>query len=259
LTAPLHLAVLGSGSSGNSILLEHDGFSLLIDAGLSALATKRRLADLGIAPDTLRAICVTHEHTDHTRGIAQLRKQYGVELYANLDTARAIDPDLPWYIFQDGSPFQVGPFRITPFALPHDAMDPVGYTVAAAGVTVGIATDLGFPTTLVRTHLSHCAAIVLETNHEPSLLRSSSYPPYLQQRILSRQGHLSNNAAAALAAEIASANPLLSHIFAAHLSRECNRPELALDALSRALRPLRPTISIHPTFPDHPSDLLTFP
>lgn len=255
-TPPLHLAVLGSGSTGNSIFLEFDGFALLVDAGLSALATKRRLANLGIAPACLRAICVTHEHTDHTRGIAQLRKQFGLDLFANYPTARAIDPELPWYMFQDGSPFQVGPFCVTPFSLPHDAIDPVGYTVSAGGATVGIATDLGMPTTLVRARLSRCTAIVLETNHEPSLLRASSYPPRLQQRILSRQGHLSNDASAALAAELADANPLLAHVFAAHLSRECNRPELALDALSRALAP-HPSVAVHPTYPDRPSDLLS--
>lgn len=260
MSASLQLAVLGSGSTGNATYLEFAGFGLLIDAGLSALATKRRLAELGLSPENLRAICVTHDHSDHTRGIPQLRKQFGVSLYANLDTARAIDPELPWIVFQDGSPFQVGPFAITPFSLPHDAMDPVGFIVRAGGCSVGFATDLGFPTTLVRTHLSHCSAIVLETNHEPSLLRHSSYPPRLQQRILSRQGHLSNDAAADLAAELAAANPSLLHIYAAHLSRECNRLELALHALRARLRDAgRPDIAVHPTFPDHPSDLLSFP
>jgi len=255
----LQLAVLGSGSSGNAAYLEFDGFGLLVDAGISALAVKKRLAELGLSRDRLRAVCVTHEHSDHIRGIPQLRKQCGVELFANLATARAIDPELPWYVFQDGSPFQVGPFAVTPFSLPHDAMDPVGFTVSAGGATVGFATDLGMPTTVVRAHLSRCTAIVLETNHEPSLLRHSSYPPRLQQRILSRQGHLSNDTAAALAAELAAANPALAHVFAAHLSRECNRAELALDALSRALRPLRPACAVHATYPDRPSDLLVLP
>ncbi|MBR6021215.1 MAG: MBL fold metallo-hydrolase [Kiritimatiellae bacterium] len=251
------MCVLGSGSTGNATYVEYDGFGMLVDAGLSALATKQRMTSLGLSPARLRAICVTHEHGDHTKGIPQLRKQFGVDLFANLDTARAIDPELPWYIFQDGSPFQVGPFAVTPFSLPHDAIDPVGYVIAAGGISVGVATDMGMPTTLARERLSHCRALVLEANHEPSLLRASSRPQRLIQRILSRQGHLSNDTAAELAAELAAANPALEHVYAAHLSRSCNRLELAIDAFTRALAgAARADVAVHATFPDRASDVV---
>ena len=255
----LRLAVLGSGSSGNCTYVEADGYGLLIDAGLSAKATKERLAALDIPFSRVRGVCVTHEHKDHTRGIPQLHKQLGIDLFANFGTAQIVDPTLPWLYFQTGCAFGAGPFAVTPFNLPHDAMDPVGFLLEYGGVRIGFATDLGMPTTLVRTVLRTCTALVLESNHEVSLLRASSRPPRTIQRILSRQGHLSNDTAADLLAEIAAADHALQHVFAAHLSHECNRCELALDALRRAVaRVGRPDILVHPTFPDHPSDLLAF-
>ena len=229
------MCVLASGSSGNCTYVECGGDALLVDAGLSARRTRRCLAACGLDERKLRGICVTHEHSDHTAGIARLHEQLGVPVFANTGTARAVKnvPADGWRCFVTGSPFTVGAFRVEPFALPHDAIDPVGYRIRCGGVGIGIATDLGMATTLVRGMLRGCRLLVLEANHDEELLRDARRPWSLKQRIISNQGHLSNRSAAALAAEVA--GDTLETIVLAHLSRDCNREDLALETVRNGL------------------------
>lgn len=227
----LRVCVLGSGSSGNSTWVEFGGDALLIDAGLSAQRIRRTLRDSGLDERKLRAVCVTHEHADHTCGIARLHALFGIPVYANAGTARAVrnvPPDC-WKCFITGNPFDVGPFEVFPFSLPHDAYEPVGYRIACGGASVGIATDLGMATTLVRGKLAGCNLLVIEANHDEELVRQAPRPWYLKQRILGNQGHLSNRAAAALIADIAGDS--LRTVVLAHLSRECNREDLAVETV----------------------------
>lgn len=231
----VRVCVLGSGSSGNCTWVECGDDAILVDAGLSAQRTRRTLKACGLDETKLRAICVTHEHSDHVAGIARLHALFGIPAYANTGTARAVKgvPAECWKCFVTGNPFGVGPFEIYPFLLPHDAYEPVGYRIACGGVSIGIATDLGMATTLVRGKLAGCDMLVLEANHDEELVRDAMRPWGLKQRILGNQGHLSNKAAAALIGELAGEN--LRTVVLAHLSRDCNREELALETVREYL------------------------
>ena len=254
-SSQMRVCVLASGSSGNCIHVESPTTALLIDAGLSARETLRRMAAAGLDPAKLRAICVSHEHADHVAGIAQLHKRLGVALYANGDTARNVrgGEDLPWNLFSDGCPFAVGDVEILPFPLPHDAYAPVGFVLACGAARLGIATDLGMPTQLARERLRGCQVVVLEANHDEMLVNSSFRPWSLKQRILGRQGHLSNETAAALLADVA--GDTLRQVFLAHLSRECNNLDLALHVVRTHLASAGlGHVRVLPTHPDKPSE-----
>lgn len=231
----MRVCVLGSGSGGNCTWVECGDDAILVDAGLSARRTIRTLRDCGLDECKIRAVCITHEHTDHTAGVARLHALLGVPVYANTRTARAVKnvPSECWKCFVTGNPFAVGPFSLFPFALPHDAYEPVGYRISCGGVRIGIATDLGMATTLVRGMLRGCRLLVLEANHDEEMLRDAARPWSLKQRILGNQGHLSNRTAAALAAEVA--GDTLETVVLAHLSRDCNREDLALETVRECL------------------------
>jgi phosphoribosyl 1,2-cyclic phosphodiesterase len=250
----LRVCVLASGSSGNCIHVESATTALLMDAGISARETLRRMEAAGLDPAKLRAICVSHEHADHVAGIAQLHKRLGLKLYANGDTARNVRnaENLDWNLFTDGCPFTIGDIEILPFPLPHDAYAPVGFVLACGAARLGIATDLGMPTQLARERLRGCQLVVLEANHDEQLLQSSLRPWALKQRILGRQGHLSNATAAALLADIA--GDTLQQVFLAHLSKECNDLDLALHVVRRHLAEAGLAhVRVLPTHPDKPS------
>ena len=235
----LRMCVLGSGSGGNCTYVATAQTAILVDAGLSAKETGRRLAAIGVAPESIAAVCVTHEHSDHTAGLAVLQRRGRLKLYANSGTIEGIElrdgrGALPWNIFATGVPFQIGDLIVEPFSVPHDAYDPVGFVIRAGAARVGIVTDMGMVTTLIRERLRNCQAIVIESNHDEHMLRDAERPWYLKQRIIGRQGHLSNEHAAELIAEIAGGD--LGLVFLAHLSAQCNRPELALKVAMEALR-----------------------
>jgi phosphoribosyl 1,2-cyclic phosphodiesterase len=236
------MCVLGSSSGGNCIYVASDATAILIDAGLSARDTLRRLEQIGVAAAGLAAICLTHEHSDHTDGLVVLHRRTGAQLFANSGTIEALarrwgPGALPWNVFTTGSAFRIGDLELEPFSVPHDAYDPVGFVVAGAGARVGIVTDMGMATGLIRERLRRCHAIVVEANHDAELLHDAERPWSLKQRIQGRQGHLSNADAAALITEIA--GPDLRAVYLAHLSGECNRPDLAREAAVEALPPGR--------------------
>jgi len=233
------LDVLASGSSGNAILIRHAGSALLLDAGLPLKDLGQRLAEVGGRFDEIRGVCISHEHSDHVSGLALLHARHGIPVYSNRGTVEALQQesdfrDLRCNIFTTGHGFPVGDFHVEPFSVSHDASEPVGFAVSAAGVRIGVVTDTGMATTLVRAQLRNCNVVVVESNHDEKMLRDAKRPAYLKQRIMGRHGHLSNKAAAELLAEIA--GPHLHTAYLAHLSRECNRGELALEAAQRGLK-----------------------
>lgn len=241
----MQITILGSGSAGNCTVIETDATKLLVDAGLSGRQIVRRLALIGRNLEQISGIILTHEHSDHTRGLGALCKARSIAVYANRLTAEAVaaDPEwqdrgrISWRLFATGASFEVGDLLVESFSVPHDAYDPVGFVVrhARSGVSVGVLTDLGHVTKLVTERMRTMDALVLEANHDLKLLQEDTARPWAtKQRIMSRHGHLSNDAAATLASEVASDK--LRHVFLAHLSRDCNRPELAQQAVGEKLR-----------------------
>jgi len=229
------LVVLGSGSRGNAIYIGGPSTRLLVDCGLSPRQVKVRLERIGVDPASLDAVLVSHEHRDHVGGLALLKRMPHTTCYANRLTVEAMDrypierPER-LKLFTTGEPFDIGEFRVNAFPVLHDALDPVGFELGLNGLKIGIATDLGHATTLVRQRLKGADVLVVETNHDENLLRNNMRRPWpLKQRILSKTGHLSNTAAAKLLAETATAST--RRIVLAHLSQECNKEALALQAV----------------------------
>ena len=236
----VYVTVLGSGSGGNCTLIESATTRILVDAGLSGRQITERLATIGRTLSEINGIILTHEHGDHTRGLAPLCRAHALPVYANRLTAEAVSDDVPttgksrvsWRLFATGSPFEIGDWRVESFSVPHDAYDPVGFVItqASSGVRVGVLTDLGHPTKLVIERLRETDILVIEANHDLKMLQDDTARPWAtKQRIMSRHGHLSNDAAAELAGEVVSDR--LRHLFLAHLSRDCNRPELAREVV----------------------------
>jgi phosphoribosyl 1,2-cyclic phosphodiesterase len=236
----VRFTVLGSGSGGNSTLIEADGTRLLVDAGFSARDLARRLDGLGVDPDSLTAIVLTHDHGDHTRGMGVYARRHGTRLHMTARTREACSRLLRGgeqiECYEPGRPFVVGALTVEPFLTVHDAADAVGVAVVDSrrGLRLGIATDLGRPTSQIRHALSACHALVLEANHDEVLLQQAPYPWQVKARIRSSHGHLSNEAAARFALELL--HPGLSAVVLAHLSRESNHPDLARRVVGRALR-----------------------
>ncbi len=221
---------LASGSKGNCLYLGTKNTKLLIDAGLSLRSLTERLATIDVDPHNLDAILISHEHSDHIRGVERLAHRYNLPVFANGETAKALVAMTKRHprfkIFSTGEPFEFGDIAIHPFSIQHDTLDPVAFTFQIGAIKIGVCTDLGFVTTLVKSHLRGCDYLYLEANHEPSLVYGCARPDFYKQRVLGRQGHLSNEHCAALIEEIY--HPGLKHVYLAHLSEECNRPEVAL-------------------------------
>jgi phosphoribosyl 1,2-cyclic phosphodiesterase len=258
----LSLCVLGSGSSGNCTYVASGTTRILVDAGLSARETAARLGRIGVGIGDVDAVCLTHEHDDHTSALSALARRGEVPLYANAGTIEAIErrwkgPGLKWRVFVTGSPFTIGDLTVEPFSVPHDSYDPVGFVVRCGLARAGLVTDMGMPTELVRLRLRGCGVVVVESNHDSDLLRSSRRPWGLKQRIAGRQGHMSNEQAAGLIADIA--GPQLRCVMLAHLSAECNEPSRALAASAKALAERGyGAVEVKLTYPDRPGDMVCF-
>ena len=246
----IKLGILGSGSSGNSlVLVNEDGGALIVDAGFSRRETLSRLSQLGIAPERLTGMLLTHEHSDHSRGCRVLCDTLGLPLYATCGTAEYLlrRNMLPSKVltFEPGNRFLVGSFEVRSFAVRHDAEEPVGFVLGSGGVRVGVATDLGEVNATARRSLHGCDALVLESNYDFGMLRDSNRQPYLKRRIYSRIGHLDNTMTASSLAELVTRRTEL--LLLAHISRECNKPEIALSECRRELEHLgRSDVQVEP-------------
>jgi phosphoribosyl 1,2-cyclic phosphodiesterase len=236
-SASLSVCMLASGSKGNCIHIAAGEKAILVDAGLSGREIERRMRQRDLRPDFLRAIIVSHEHIDHIRGVGVLARRYKLPVYMSSQTASAALSSigrLPHFSqFQTGEPFRLPPFTIHPFNVSHDAVDPVGFTIRMNGSQIGIATDLGVATGLVQEHLRGCHLLVLEANHDMEMLINGPYPWPLKQRIKSRKGHLSNDAAVALLRSVMTVH--LRCVILGHLSETNNTVDQALKIVRKAI------------------------
>jgi phosphoribosyl 1,2-cyclic phosphodiesterase len=236
---PVRLTILGSGSSGNCAYVETDETRVLIDAGFSLRQIRQRLALIGRGPENLSGILVTHEHSDHVQGLVALSEKLQIPVYCNRPTQEAVEYQLqarlPCRLFTTGASFEVGDITVDTFTIPHDAQDPVGFLLRTASGNLGFLTDLGHTTRLVLERVRAANVLVLEANHDVKMLQDCPHRPWsLKQRILGRHGHLSNEAASDAAQQIMSAD--LHHLYLGHLSRQCNRPELAFRVVNERLQ-----------------------
>jgi len=230
---PLYLASLNSGSNGNCYYIGNGKDSVFIDAGISCRETERRMIRLGLPLRNVRAIFITHEHTDHTRGTEVLSQKYGIPVYITGATWRnsrlKLDP-LMVNPFITGTPLQIGSLLIDPFPKMHDASEPHSFTVSSNNLTAGIFTDIGTACEHVRHHLGRCHAAFLEANYDEQMLEKGRYPNHLKRRIRSMEGHLSNDQALDLFTSCRSLK--LQLLVLSHLSAENNHPQLVHDLFS---------------------------
>lgn len=237
---PLEFASLGSGSQGNALVVaagkEANRTVVMIDCGFGIRETERRLARLGVAPSGLSAVVLTHEHHDHVAGAFKLARRFDLPVWLTRGTCaaakRAAD-GAALNFCRDGEPFQIGALTFAPFTVPHDAREPVQFSVTDGCSKLGILTDAGQATPHIRSMLGGCDAILIECNHDQQMLADSTYPARLKSRISGGYGHLSNHRAADILAGLDRSR--LKVVVAAHLSKENNTPELARTAVSAAL------------------------
>lgn len=233
----MKICVLGSGSRGNCTLVETGDTSLLIDAGFSGKDIQGRLERIGRSLESVTAVLLTHEHNDHISGAGILSRKARIPLYANAGTYRAAEGKLgkphEWGEFGTGEQFAIDGLQIHPFKIYHDTADPVGFVISDGVYAFGYCTDTGKVTKLMERRLKECDALILESNHDPKMLREGPYPPHLQQRVRSSHGHLANEDAGNFLSSIVSER--LKHVVLAHLSETNNLPGLALQTVVSCL------------------------
>lgn len=233
----MELCSIASGSSGNCIYVGTDDTHLLVDAGISKKRIEEGLHSIDIDPEKLDGILITHEHSDHISGLGVMARKYHMPIYAPPETVHGIfygsnvgriEPELFHYIEPDGS-FEIGDVEVTPFSIPHDAANPVGYTFRSGDKKIGVATDLGVYNDTIMENLKGAQALLLEANHDVHMLEAGTYPYYLKRRILGERGHLSNENSGILLGRIW--HKELKHVFLGHLSKENNYPDLAYESV----------------------------
>lgn len=223
------ICTLASGSKGNCVYIEGGGTRILVDAGLTMRETKLRLSQIDVKAEDIDAVIITHEHTDHIKGIGPLCRAYRIPVYITGETYGAacgwIGKKVEVREFEAGGGFDIKGIRVEPFDISHDAVNPVGFAFYSGNMKAGLATDLGYATKLVTERLKGCNVLVLESNHDPAMLKDGPYPWHLKQRVSGRQGHLSNGDAGRLLEMLL--HDGLSHVVLAHISQVNNLPELA--------------------------------
>ncbi|HKO88951.1 MAG TPA: MBL fold metallo-hydrolase [Burkholderiales bacterium] len=233
----MRFASLGSGSEGNALIVEAGNTRLMLDCGMPVRETERRLARLGLAPEDLAGIVVTHEHSDHIDGVLPFARRHRLKTWMTWGSLRgAIGDALPEaevIVIDSHETFAVGDLEVCPYPVPHDAREPVQYVFSDGAMRLGVLTDAGASTRHIEAMLNGCDALVLECNHDEAMLANGPYPAFLKERIGGPFGHLANHVAAQILAKIDCSR--LKHLVAAHLSLRNNRPELARNALAGAL------------------------
>lgn len=241
----MRFSILGSGSAGNSALLQTDNTRVLLDAGFSARRLSEMLAGLGEKLEQIDAIFLTHEHSDHAAGLTGLARFPQIKVFANRATATILQAGLrhrvDWQLFETGGTFRFRDLEVSSFAVPHDAQDPVGFLIAhgeddllAPRRSLAWLTDLGHAPVHVRERIREADVLVVEANHCPLMLEADTKRPWsTKQRISGRHGHLSNSAARELLESVAS--PRWRHVFLTHLSRDCNSPAAVAAACGAVL------------------------
>lgn len=233
----MRMVSIASGSSGNCIYIGSDNTHVLVDAGISNKRIEQGLNEIGIKGSELDAILITHEHSDHIKGLGVLARKHGIPIYSTKETLEEISAvkslgeypkDLYCPIRHDAD-FMIGDLEIKPFRIDHDASNPVAYRIQKENKSVAVATDLGHYSQYTIEHLQGLDAILLEANHDVKMLEAGPYPYYLKRRILGAYGHLSNENAGRLLNCILHDN--LKHIFLGHLSKENNYEELAYETV----------------------------
>ena len=226
-----YLYPLFSGSSGNCTLVSSKGGTVLVDAGVSCKAIVGALTELSFSPEALNGILITHEHSDHIKGLSVFTKRYKLPIYRSREVLdylvrhSCVHPDCS--LFEIASPTEVGGMLVIPFDTPHDSVHSLGFRIETEdGHSIGIATDLGAVTDTVRTGLAGCSLVMLESNYDSAMLQCSSYPYHLKRRISGRRGHLENQDCASYLVELAKSGA--TQFVLCHLSKENNMPELAL-------------------------------
>jgi phosphoribosyl 1,2-cyclic phosphodiesterase len=263
---------LASGSSGNCVFMSNGGGALLIDAGLSGTRIKAALASIGSDITSVSAIFLTHEHSDHTQGAAILSRRHKIPLFATEGTWRALSGNKGVAALSDEFKKTLSPERpivwrdmiITPFSIPHDAGEPVGYCIFSGGYKATVATDIGHAHPSLFRHLRDSDILLLESNHDVDMLKNGSYPPYLKRRILGDNGHLSNVSCGeiltALYTPEKSEKSESKHVFLGHLSRENNNPIIAYETVSSILTAFgigKGALSLHVAQRDVVSEMVT--
>lgn len=231
----LHLHILGSGSRGNCALVEGPSGLIMIDNGFSRREVLARMHDLDLHEDDVRALILTHEHSDHVSGVSVWVKRFDGELYASSGTAdaRKYLACLPFQSFMPGESIQIAGVRVDTFPTSHDVVNPVGFRFSCGGDSIGYATDTGILPPGAMRLLQGARILALESNHDVPMLRTGSYPRHLQDRIISERGHLSNEQAAKALPHLIDEHT--EHVIAMHISQENNRPSLAVRALAAAV------------------------
>ncbi len=239
----LKFQCLGSGSSGNAYLLWNEQTAILLDAGITYRELRHGLHAAGLSPDRMAAVFITHDHADHIKSVSKLAHEHGLKIYSTelvhegIARNYCVSPKLSAaskvFIEKDRT-VEIGSMHITPFAVPHDSNDCVGYRVEADGVRFCLITDIGHVTDRVKAEVAEANYLVLESNHDKEMLAQGPYPAYLKGRIAGPTGHLSNTEAGELLAGASS--PGLCHVWLCHLSEENNHPELARKTVDSILR-----------------------
>ncbi|MSQ05254.1 MAG: MBL fold metallo-hydrolase [Nitrosomonadaceae bacterium] len=233
----MRFASLGSGSQGNGLVVEVKNTRLLLDCGFTLKESIFRLSRLGLQPDMIDGIIVTHEHDDHIGGVERFARKFNIPVWLTYGTMRGIEKTFSSFsginIISSHQRFSIGAIEVQPYPVPHDAHEPTQFTFSDGALKLGVLTDTGCSTPHIKTILNDCHGLVLECNHDAQMLINSNYPQSLKQRIGGRLGHLENSVSAELLASLNCG--LLQHLIAAHLSQKNNTPALAKAALGRAV------------------------
>lgn len=237
----MELCSIASGSSGNCIYVGTEKTKVLVDAGISKKRIVNGLLGIGVRPEDIKGIFITHEHSDHISGLGVLSRQYHIPIYGTRETLALVRGmrqlgEMEMNLFhpiQPDEPIYIGELRVNPFSIPHDASNPVCYTFEGEGHKAGVATDLGSYDAYIRSQLEGCEILLLEANHDINMLQVGSYPYRLKQRILGDRGHLSNDNSGRLLCDLVKSG--LKYIFLGHLSKENNYPDLAYETVKYEL------------------------